>query len=109
MTEADLAKVSSALAKVAMAISEAQSVIDQLLRPTAVCSPPSDFQRKMITLTPREREVLGHVIKGRMNKQIAHDLGTCEKTIKVHRSRMMLKLGMNNIADLVRMAERVGL
>ncbi|UPK03130.1 LuxR C-terminal-related transcriptional regulator [Bradyrhizobium sp. 170] len=109
MTEADLAKVSSALARVAMAISEAQSVIDQLLRPTAVCSPPSDFQRRMITLTPREREVLGHVIKGRMNKQIAHDLGVVEKTVKVHRSRIMTKLAMRNVVELVRTAERFGL
>jgi FixJ family two-component response regulator len=107
MTEADLATLRGALAKVATAISEAQPVIDQLLG--AVCSPSSDFQRKMITLTPREREVLGHVVKGRMNKQIAHDLGITERTIKVHRGRVMVKLGMSNIADLIRMAERTGL
>ena len=45
-------------------------------------------------LTPREREVLTHVIAGRLNKQIAADLGTVEKTIKVHRSRMMAKMGV---------------
>jgi FixJ family two-component response regulator len=63
-------------------------------------------QAKLRTLTPREREVLTHVVAGRLNKQIAADLGTVEKTIKVHRSRMMGKLGLRTVADLVRMAER---
>jgi FixJ family two-component response regulator len=58
------------------------------------------------TLTPREREVLTHVVAGRLNKQIAGELGTVEKTIKVHRSRMMEKLGLRTVADLVRMAEK---
>jgi len=62
------------------------------------------IQAKMETLTPREREVLLHVVAGRLNKQIAGDLGTVEKTIKVHRSRMMEKLGVRTVADLVRMA-----
>jgi DNA-binding NarL/FixJ family response regulator len=61
------------------------------------------------TLTPREREVLAHVIAGRMNKQIAGDLGTVEKTIKVHRSRMMQKLGVRAVADLVRMVGKLNL
>jgi FixJ family two-component response regulator len=64
---------------------------------------------KLATLTPREREVLGHVVAGRLNKQIAGDLGTVEKTIKVHRSRMMEKLGVRTVADLVRMAEKAGI
>jgi FixJ family two-component response regulator len=64
------------------------------------------IQAKIKTLTPREREVLVHVVAGRLNKQIAGDLGTVEKTIKVHRSRMMVKLGIRNITDLVRMAEK---
>ncbi len=63
-------------------------------------------QAKLRTLTPRERQVLTHVVAGRLNKQIACDLGTVEKTIKVHRSRMMEKLGLRTVADLVRMAER---
>jgi FixJ family two-component response regulator len=58
-------------------------------------------------LTPREREVLFHVVAGRLNKQIAGDLGTVEKTIKVHRGRMMSKLGVHTVQDLVRLAERV--
>jgi FixJ family two-component response regulator len=69
----------------------------------------ASIQAKIMTLTPREREVLTHVIAGRLNKQIAGDLGTVEQTIKVHRSRMMEKLGVRTIADLVRMAEKVGI
>lgn len=64
-------------------------------------------QARLATLTPREREVLPHVIAGRLNKQIAADLGTVEKTIKVHRARMMQKLGVRSVADLVRLAEKV--
>jgi FixJ family two-component response regulator len=64
---------------------------------------------RMSTLTPREREVLTHVIAGRLNKQIAGDLGTVEKTIKVHRGRMMKKLGLRSVADLVRLAEKAGI
>ena len=67
------------------------------------------IQAKIETLTPREREVLLHVVAGRLNKQIAGDLGTVEKTIKVHRSRMMEKLGIRTVADLVRMAGKLDL
>ena len=58
-------------------------------------------------LTPREREVLDYVVAGQLNKQIAGELGTVEKTIKVHRARMMHKLGVRTVQDLVRLAERV--
>jgi FixJ family two-component response regulator len=64
---------------------------------------------KLATLTPREREVLSHVVTGRLNKQIAADLGTVEKTIKVHRGRMMAKLGVRTVVDLVRLAEKAGI
>lgn len=60
-------------------------------------------------LTCRELEVLRHVIAGRLNKQIAGDLGTVEKTIKVHRSRMMRKMGVRTVADLVRLTEKISL
>jgi FixJ family two-component response regulator len=60
-------------------------------------------------LTPREREVLTHVIAGQLNKQIAADLGTVEKTIKLHRGRVMHKMGVRSVADLVRIAERAGI
>jgi FixJ family two-component response regulator len=64
---------------------------------------------RLATLTPREREVLSHVVTGRLNKQIAADLGTVEKTIKVHRGRMMGKLGVRTVVDLVRLAEKAGI
>lgn len=54
------------------------------------------------TLTPREHEVLQHVVLGRLNKQIAADLGIAEKTIKVHRARAMEKMGVATLAELVR-------
>jgi FixJ family two-component response regulator len=69
----------------------------------------TSIEGKIATLTPREREVLGHVVAGRLNKQIAGDLGTVEKTIKVHRSRVMAKLGVRTVADLVRLVGKVGL
>jgi FixJ family two-component response regulator len=69
----------------------------------------ASIEAKIATLTPREREVLTHVVAGKLNKQIAGDLGTVEKTIKVHRGRMMSKLGVRTVADLVRMAEKAGI
>lgn len=63
----------------------------------------------MAKLTPREREVFALVVAGRLNKQIAADLGTVEKTIKVHRGRMMRKLGIHTVQDLVRFAEQAGI
>ena len=68
----------------------------------------SEIEAKIATLTPREREVLRHVVAGRLNKQIAADLGTVEKTIKVHRGRVMEKLKVRSVADLVRLAEKAG-
>jgi FixJ family two-component response regulator len=68
----------------------------------------SSIEANLAKLTPREREVLTHVIAGRLNKQIASDLGTVEKTIKVHRGRMMSKMGVHSVAELVRVAERAG-
>jgi len=64
---------------------------------------------RLSKLTPREREVLAHVIAGRLNKQIAADLGIVEKTIKLHRGRMMHKMGVRTVAELVRIAERAGI
>lgn len=61
---------------------------------------------RLSTLTPREREVLDHVMNGRLNKQIASDLGTAEKTVKVHRARAMEKMHVRSVAELVRMVER---
>jgi FixJ family two-component response regulator len=57
---------------------------------------------RLASLTPREHEVMQHVVDGRLNKQIAADLGIAEKTIKVHRARAMEKMGASSLADLVR-------
>lgn len=67
------------------------------------------FDRMIARLTPRERQVLDHVVLGRLNKQIAATLGTVEKTIKVHRGRVMAKLQVRSVAELVRLTERAGL
>jgi FixJ family two-component response regulator len=68
----------------------------------------ASIEARLAMLTPREREVLGYVVAGRLNKQIAGELGTVEKTIKVHRGRMMEKMGVRTVADLVRMAQKAG-
>ena len=57
---------------------------------------------RLAELTPREREVLAGVVEGKLNKQIAAELGTAEKTVKVHRARMMRKMGVASLAGLVR-------
>jgi FixJ family two-component response regulator len=60
------------------------------------------------TLTPREREVLGHVLSGQLNKQIASDLGTSERTIKAHRANIIAKLEVHSVAELARLAQEAG-
>lgn len=69
----------------------------------------AEIERRLATLTPREREVLLHVTAGTLNKQIAAHLGTVEKTIKVHRARVMEKMRVRSLAELVRLAARVGI
>ena len=67
----------------------------------------TEVQRRIQTLTPREREVLGLVVKGLLNKQIAAELGAAERTVKVHRGRVMHKMQVQSVADLVRAVEQV--
>jgi FixJ family two-component response regulator len=68
----------------------------------------NDLQRRVDSLTPREHEVFILVVSGMLNKQIAFDLGMSEKTVKVHRARVMDKMKAKSLADLVRMAEKAG-
>ena len=68
-----------------------------------------DVRARVERLTPREREVMVLVVRGLLNKQIAFELGTVEKTIKVHRARVMEKMQVDSLADLVRLAEKVGI
>jgi FixJ family two-component response regulator len=66
------------------------------------------IQQRLEILTPRELQVMGQVIRGRLNKQIAADLGTGEKTVKVHRARVMSKMMARSVAELVQLGARVG-
>jgi FixJ family two-component response regulator len=68
----------------------------------------SAIGRRVESLSPREREVMALVVSGMLNKQIGHRLGVSEKTIKVHRARVMAKMQADSLPDLVRMAEKVG-
>jgi FixJ family two-component response regulator len=65
------------------------------------------FGQRYSSLTPREREVMAHVVTGALNKQVADALGIGEHTVKVHRARVMEKMGAQSLADLVRAAERL--
>jgi len=67
-----------------------------------------EIQHRLDGLTNRQRAVFEYVVSGKMNKQIAAELGTGEQNIKIHRRRVMRKMGARSLADLVRMAERLG-
>jgi FixJ family two-component response regulator len=66
-----------------------------------------DLETRFAALTPRERDVFGLVVTGLLNKQVGAELGTAEKTIKVHRARVMQKMGAGSLVELVRMADRL--
>lgn len=67
-----------------------------------------ELQERYASLSRRERQVLHQVAIGKLNKQIAHELGIAEKTVKAHRSQVMAKMQANSVAQLVRMADRLG-
>jgi len=69
----------------------------------------SEIRAVLDTLTPREREVLEHVVAGKLNKQIAGDLGITEATVKMHRARVMAKMKVQSVAELARLRERYGI
>jgi FixJ family two-component response regulator len=69
----------------------------------------NSFRGLVATLTPRERQVFNLIIRGRINKQIAHELGTTERTVKAHRHQVMEKMQVHSLAELVSNAERLGM
>jgi len=69
----------------------------------------NSLQSLITTLTPREAEVFSLMVRGKLNKQIAHQLGTSERTVKAHRHMVMQKLQVQSFAEAVSIAERVGL
>ena len=68
----------------------------------------SEIRTLLDTLTPREREVLEHVVAGKLNKQIAGDMGITEATVKMHRAHVMAKMKVQSVAELARLTERCG-
>jgi FixJ family two-component response regulator len=68
-----------------------------------------DVKKRYATLTPREREVLPYVVSGLLNKQTAGELGTSEITIRIHRGKIMRKMAAESLADLVRIAAKLGI
>jgi FixJ family two-component response regulator len=69
----------------------------------------SEMRARFDALTPREREVLEHIVCGKLNKQIATDLGISEATVKMHRARVMAKMNVQSVAELTRLTERCGI
>jgi RNA polymerase sigma factor (sigma-70 family) len=69
----------------------------------------SSIHELINTLTPREYEIMTYVVTGMLNKQIAYDLGISEETVKIHRGRIMQKLRIESVADLVRLCEKAGI
>jgi FixJ family two-component response regulator len=90
-------------------LSLVESAVEQCRREKAALDETRDFRQRLKTLTSREHEVFLNVISGLLNKQIAGDLSIKEHTVKVHRGRVMQKLGVDSVASLVRLAEKANI
>jgi len=87
-------------------IDSIEQALDKSRCDNAVRSELAGIRKRLATLTPRETEVLKYVVTGKLNKQIAADLGIAEKTVKVHRGRVMQKLQARSVAELVLISEK---
>jgi FixJ family two-component response regulator len=90
-------------------ISAVRAAIQQELLNRQSRAEIAGFEQRLATLTSREREVLAAVIKGRLNKQIAGDLGIVEQTVKFHRARIMERMQASTVAELMHIAARLGI
>ena len=90
-------------------IAAIEAAMDKCRKVQEASAMVASAQRRLETLSAREREVLRHVIAGRLNKQIAHNLGIAEQTVKIHRGRIMKKLAVGSLAELVRLAQTAGI
>lgn len=88
----------SLLAAVSEALSVSESTAERIAR-------RSEVQKRYATMSPRESEVFSGVVRGLLNKQIADEMGIAEKTVKVHRARVMTKMGADSVACLVRLSQ----
>jgi FixJ family two-component response regulator len=86
-----------------------ESAVEKDNRERSQYDEAQDIRSRIELLTPREYEIFGYVITGMLNKQIAAKLKIAEKTVKVHRGRVMEKLGASSVAELVRLAEKAGI
>jgi FixJ family two-component response regulator len=89
-------------------LSSIENALGQYRREKAALDEIYDFRQRLKTLTPQEHKVFLKVISGLLNKQIAGELSIKEHTVKVHRGRVMQKLGVGSLAKLVRLAEKAG-
>jgi FixJ family two-component response regulator len=90
-------------------IAAIRTAIDQVAQQRQAEAETADLRQRFASLTPREREVLAGLAAGRLNKQIAADLGVVEQTVKFHRSRIMERMQARTIAELMHVAARVGI
>jgi FixJ family two-component response regulator len=90
-------------------LSAVRAAIEQGTSERVVRAEISALEQRYATLTPREREVLVAVVKGRLNKQIAADLGIVEQTVKFHRARIMERMQANTAAELAHIAAKLGI
>ncbi len=86
-----------------------QSALQKDLKMRVASNELTNLKRRFALLTPRERQVLSHVISGKLNKQIASELDISERTVKAHRSQVMEKMEMGSLAELVQISGKLGI